>query len=202
MCRPWEVWDLEAKQLRKEMGVGRHISLQKKMALLIEESDKTVFDVGCGHGYLSKFVGDRQYLGCDNSKEMLHTAKDLFPTQTFVYGDIHDLSKFKVKDCVVCIDVLIHLPEIKQPLNQLWDCTGNTLLFTIKLNPNKQQIIKTKKNRIGNECLVFPKNKYLIIRWDKLEEIEKLIYSLDNVKEATHIKYDVRTEIFKVTKEK
>ena len=196
--KPWEVWDLEADLLRKEMGFGRHISLQKAVASLIEESDKTIFDVGCGHGYLSKFVENKEYLGCDSSKEMLRVAKELFPTRKFIYGDIFDLSKFKVKDCVVCIDVLIHLPEIKQPLQQLWNCTGNTLLFTLKLNPKKKETIKISHNRIGNENLVFPPNKYLIIRWDKIEEIEKLINNLDQIKDVTHLPYDNRTEIFKI----
>lgn len=202
--REWEVWDLQAKQMRTLYGhpktvKDRYYELRKQIADMIK--GKSVLDAGCGHGHLYPLLPNGVvYVGFDNSKEMIRIAHEYFPNVTFVYGDVFSCSMYFDKaDSVVAVDVLIHLPDIVKPISELWSLTNKCLIFTVKLD-KKSEIKKLSRNRFPNETFKFPNNKYLIIRWDTLEDVMKILDKLPNVKEISHYKFDPRTEIFEVKK--
>jgi len=162
----------------------------------------SLLDVGCGHSYFFEYVKDKNvyYTGLDTSVKMLKTAKDKHPEATVLFGDIFDLSGYAPRDIVVCIDVLIHLPEIEKPIKNLWKTTKKLLIFTLKLSKDKPQIRINKTNRTVKGVVKFPKDKFLIIRWDTINDIENILSKLDNVESIQHFPYDVRTEIFVLKK--
>ena len=73
-----------------------------------------IFDVGCGNGRLLEILtGENiEYLGVDNSQELIKIAQARFPEKNFLNSNILELNKISQKDFdyVFCIAVLHHLP--------------------------------------------------------------------------------------------
>lgn len=73
-----------------------------------------VLDVGCGNGRLLEAFGgkDIDYLGVDFSPELAKKARENYPEEKFLEGDILDLGKIEEVnfDYVFAVAVLHHLP--------------------------------------------------------------------------------------------
>lgn len=110
---------------------------------------KTVMDVGCGMGHLAAVLpATYEYRGVDNSGYMLEAAKRFFPRKDFRHGDIYDLSSHDAADTVVCLYLLIHLPDLERPLAQLWDRTKKALVFTLTIRENVEMSHQKIKDKI------------------------------------------------------
>lgn len=107
---------------------------------------KSVLDVGCGLGHsyviIKPFV--EKYLGLD-LEEMIRICHKFFPKELFEVGDIFDLSALETYDTVLAIQIFIHLPELHKPLNELWEHTGQRLVFTVR-PPTSISKFSQKKN--------------------------------------------------------
>ncbi|MFZ2199311.1 MAG: class I SAM-dependent methyltransferase [Microgenomates group bacterium] len=81
---------------------------------------QSVLDVGCGNGKLiTGLPSDVEYIGTDFSKTLLGEAKQLYPKNRFIYGDVVDdahWSDLGQYDAIFCVAVLHHIPEKKQQL--------------------------------------------------------------------------------------
>jgi len=110
-------------------GLGKYARLEPLPSLIRGAS---LLDVGCGFGHGYVLVRDRvkQYRGVDVAARVA-VAKQHFPEGDFVVGDIYNLAGQGLYDTVAAIQVLIHLPTLEVPLQQLWACTAHTLIFTI-----------------------------------------------------------------------
>jgi len=81
----------------------------------LKPGDK-VLDAGCGNGRLIKIFDDLKvdYLGIDNSAELLMIAKNNFPGREFFVGDFLNLDfKANTFDAVFCLAALHHIPGKK-----------------------------------------------------------------------------------------
>ena len=80
----------------------------------IKAGDK-ILDVGCGNGRLLEALQDKKvdYLGVDNSSELIKLAQRNYPRAKFLVGDILDLEKATTAqfDYIFCLAVLPHLPS-------------------------------------------------------------------------------------------
>ena len=101
---------------------------------------ETVLDVGCGLGHLYYALKGKvtEYLGIDSSPHMLEKAREYFPEADFRHGDIHDLSPFPQADTVYSVSLLIHLPSIEEPIQQLWDKTLKRCVILIPMGLRKK----------------------------------------------------------------
>jgi len=196
--RGWEVWDEDrAKLYVLEYGTPqspelKHADRMELAASLLE--GESVLDVGCGIGHLLPWIGGSySYLGLDNSKEMLHLAKELQPNGDFRMGDVYDLSPFGKFDSVVCQSLLIHLPEISKPIKNMWEHTVRVLIFSIPIS----RVLKTfniktyrcekcgyvfrtaRERKVCNKC----GGGYLIVRGGTQTKMEKIIRGLEEVQE-------------------
>lgn len=84
----------------------------REMTTDIKNDDK-ILDVGCGNGRLLETLKDKklEYLGVDNSEELIKIARQNYPTFKFVVGDILDLRGIAGRfDYIFCLAVLSHLP--------------------------------------------------------------------------------------------
>lgn len=85
-----------------------------RLAGNVKEGDK-VLDLGCGNGRLLEVFKDKkvEYLGLDNSEELIKLAKVNYPDNKFFVADILDLEN--IKDLkfnhIFCLATLQHLPS-------------------------------------------------------------------------------------------
>lgn len=84
-----------------------------KLTKLVKDGDR-ILDIGCGNGRLLEILSGKEveYLGVDNSQELIKIAKARFPDKTFLLGNILELNKILEKkfDHISCVAVLHHLP--------------------------------------------------------------------------------------------
>jgi len=77
---------------------------------------QAVLDLGCGNGRLLKILEDFKidYLGIDNSSNLIKDAKQKWPEYNFKEADILDLSLLEKKyDLVFMVSALHHIPSKK-----------------------------------------------------------------------------------------
>ena len=131
--RYWEVWD--AKHVHDLENVhwgkagtpaarGRHQALNQMVADLIPKG-MSVLEVAPGQGHLYAILRQDgktgSYRGRDSSPDMVNRFRELFPEADVGAGDVYDLSAEPTADCVVAVDLLMHLPtDLTQPMQQMW----------------------------------------------------------------------------------
>lgn len=131
----WKVWDKNINYgetlYKRAIGELPEMESSKKMAKelakKIQNYDK-VLDVGCGSGhYLRSFrreIGnDFYYTGIDATEEYIEFARKAFksdPNSNFEVSDIYSIDIMDESyDIVTCNNVLLHLPSIEIPINEL-----------------------------------------------------------------------------------
>lgn len=79
------------------------------------QSSKTILDLGCGPGNLSKllFDADSSYeiTGIDLSEEMIRLAKENVPFGTFIVSDLRNIGSLKKSDAVIASFCIVHLSD-------------------------------------------------------------------------------------------
>lgn len=178
--RYWDVWhgDLgkeRAQRYQKYYGPPHnpepvHQGRMKLASSLIVGN--SVLDIGCGIGHLLHFVKDGiEYVGADTSLEMLQVARRFYPNNIFSVGDIYDLSPFRMFDTVLSQSVLIHLPEIETPIQEMWSHACKAIVFSIPIASKKTV-----------EPLQQYGDKSILAHVETWENIEVIIKPLDGVK--------------------
>ncbi len=125
----------------------------------IKEGEK-VLDLGCGNGRLLKALKEKQvqYLGVDNSEELLLQAQASFPDEKsfFLKADALNLPlKDNEFDKVMSIAVLQHIPSKEYRLKFLKECLrvlkpDGKLILTVWLVKNVSKHYDFKKAFISN----------------------------------------------------
>ena len=149
----------------------------------------SALDVGCGLGHLFYHLKPKteDYLGVD-CLPMIMKARTFWPEdeKKFQQGDIFDLSGEKgwgepcgVYDAVFCLQVVIHLPVLYEPLAQMWEHARRAVVFTV--NPPKfSSLYVEPKGLIGHRysldeirsafVRLKPRPKNVNMLWEKKRE--------------------------------
>jgi 2-polyprenyl-3-methyl-5-hydroxy-6-metoxy-1,4-benzoquinol methylase len=147
----------------------------------LKAGDK-VLDVGCGNGRLLEALKGKevQYLGVDNSTELIKIARRNYPEEKFVMGDLLDLRKIPAHnfDYVFCLAVLPHIPSQKLRIKALEELRG-------KLAPQGLLIVSVwnlwsraaKKDKIRR---VIIKNSLLRVSGRNQLELGDLVFPWQN----------------------
>jgi len=81
----------------------------------------SVFDIGCGHGYLGSLVGSATYSGCD----MIDGAKATFPFFPCNINEDPLPSELAEFDAIVCSGILEYVDDLPLFLKQLFGRMSN-----------------------------------------------------------------------------
>jgi ubiquinone/menaquinone biosynthesis C-methylase UbiE len=96
----------------------------KDWSKYIKKGDR-VLDLGCGNGRLNLFLKDKEidYLGVDQSKNLIYQAQKKFPKDRFLNADALNLPfKENQFEIIFAIAFLHHLPSQELRIKLLKDC--------------------------------------------------------------------------------
>lgn len=101
----------------------------------IRDDHETVLDLACHIGHfidrLRRQGYDREYLGVDITPRFIERARELLPDERFEIGDVRDLPfPDKSFDLVMCVGVLMHLPDVKEPLHHVFRIARKYVLLS------------------------------------------------------------------------
>ena len=109
--------------------------------LVAQTSPRTVLDAGCGEGFVSKYLADRdpglEIIGVDLSLDAIRYAQDRFgDVASFQAGSILSLpfadNSF---DTVVCSEVLEHISEVELAIAELKRVADRHVVITVPNEP-------------------------------------------------------------------
>jgi SAM-dependent methyltransferase len=130
----WRIWDrddsVEQRTYERVVGKLPEMECAKQLASLVKDvyqEPMTVLDVGCagGHYYnsLKKIDDNILYTGFDATKAYIEFAKNHFDSSkvSFDRQDIFNIDDkyYNSFDIVYCCNVLLHLPNIIKPIENL-----------------------------------------------------------------------------------
>jgi ubiquinone/menaquinone biosynthesis C-methylase UbiE len=161
---------------------------------------KSILDIACGQGHFFAVLPDPkpEYLGIDNSVDMLEKAREFFPEYSplFIEGDAYNLPyELKKYDSVIVVDLLMHLPTIDEPIKQAWGKTGMELIIAHQIAGRH-----TLTRKVYSSKIVLPKEKILLNRYDTLEQMYMEFSKLPDVHSIEQFFYDSRMQIFRLTR--
>ena len=203
--REWEPWQLpEYAESRLEMWGNptsppktwfkyKYNNLKKLPEMIDGDS---VLDVGCGCGHTYAILKGhvKEYLGVDSAKAMIDICHRFFPERLFKVGDVYDLSPFKAYDTVISTQVLIHIPDLEEPLKQLWRHANKTLIFTLRPPKNTSHLRKWRPDPLEPESDYYLighnyKSETVIDAINNLEHKESVkAYTVEGAKNVMYIK--------------
>lgn len=105
-------------QIASEFDLSRHQHWKEFESFLahIKKGDK-ILDLGCGNGRLYQYLAKQKkvdYIGVDNSKNLLSAAKKNNPKATFKEGNLLEIPlKNHSIDVITCIAAFHHIPTNK-----------------------------------------------------------------------------------------
>jgi 2-polyprenyl-3-methyl-5-hydroxy-6-metoxy-1,4-benzoquinol methylase len=200
-----EVWDvpghLQHLMEHWDFTRGRHKAVVD--FVIGQITTESILDVGCGIGFLPyelRELGKKlTYVGMDNSKVMLADAIKRFPElkDFFVFGDVYDMSNFSMFPSVVCIDIIMHLPDpLDLPIKEMWKHAEKELIFTARVDKKFIYYMDYSGN------FVLPEGKFLISRADLHEDFISILNTLDDTESIGWIDYDERTRVYRIVRNK
>lgn len=149
------VLDLE----RRWDSVPQQKAKMKLVSSLV--AGKSVLDIGCGTGDLYRYLNPEkmEYLGVDQSEDMLKRARLRNPSAKFSKHNLYelDLPKF---DTVVSLDFLHHQPDIEPGFSILMKYANKCVIFSIWIN-----------DRDGHHSRQYEGGSGEIITWYTEEEL-------------------------------
>ncbi|NOS67211.1 MAG: class I SAM-dependent methyltransferase [Candidatus Peribacteraceae bacterium] len=129
-----EVFYARATGKAPEMESSKATAKQLK-GILVPKA--RVLDVGCGAGHYLRslrraYPFDFSYDGADVTPNYIRLAKKAYANDPLAHFRVAPVEKLpyaaKTFDIVMCCNVLLHLPAVVKPLQELWRVTKGTLL--------------------------------------------------------------------------
>ena len=148
----WKVWDKEQAYgdlfFKRATGELPEMESSKALAKIIqsylEDGDK-IGDIGCGGGHYLRSLDKRatkkfHYVGIDQTAYYIEKANEAFSkknnenklrlTTVFRQGDIFSIPLMDNEvDVAICNNVLLHLPSIEKPIEELLRIANKTIII-------------------------------------------------------------------------
>jgi len=131
----------------------------------ILEKNMKILDVGCACGgfynILKSFENSISYTGIDISKDLIEQASELYPEGNFNYYNPRKYDfTLNTYDLVQSWGVMLHEPNYKILIQNLWKSVKKTFVFDIRGQMHTAEIIDKNKSFVLNPGGI--KNYYII----------------------------------------
>ncbi len=130
-----------------------------------------ILDVGCGNGRLLDLFQNKKinYLGVDNSEELIKIARLNYPTHKFITGDLLNLETISGHfDYIFCVAVLPHIPGQKLRL-KAFEELREKLASSGKIILSVWNLWNRAANKKKYRSLIFKNSLLKIIGRNKLD---------------------------------
>ena len=113
----------------------------KKFNLLLGNiKPKNILEIGCGEGYISKYVydffkGEVKIEAIDIDKNIIEQAQKTYPNIEFSVNSIYSLPTDKKYDLIILSEVLEHLDNIPEALKKVKEIFQKFVIITIPNEP-------------------------------------------------------------------
>ncbi len=142
--KKWDLWKkyplIERRTFLRAKGIVPEMECTKQLIKIIKplyKDNMSILDVGCAAGHylnsIKTLSNKLNYLGVDGNPKYINFAKKYYKNtgakfQTF---DIYKLNQKKIGkyDIVYCCNVLLHMPDIFQPLKNLLNVTNKICII-------------------------------------------------------------------------
>ena len=188
----WRIWNkndsVEERTYPRATGELPEMESAKQLRQILGNINKneSVLDVGCAAGHFLRSIrqlsADCSYTGIDATKKYIDSALKLHQSDSnakFINGDIYSL-KLKA-DIVFCCNVLLHLPDLKTPLENLLNSFHRKLVVRTLLSERthlSQYLYSDEFDLNGNPTNFLFQNTY---SFDYIESIVKTFDSKINL---------------------
>ena len=163
----WRIWNknhlIEERSYKRAIGELPEMESAKQLRNIIGEIDdcETILDVGCAVGHYLRSIRLLNpvchYVGVDATHQYIDSAVELHAgdqNARFYHGDVFDLNH--KADIVFCCNLLLHLPELRCPLENLLASFNDRLIVRTLMSQRthlSQYLYDDKFDASGN-----PKN--------------------------------------------
>ena len=205
----WRGWDrdhlVEERSYYRAQGKLPEMESAKQLRSIIKNIDtqETILDVGCASGHYLRSIRllnkKCKYIGYDATTKYIESARNIFKNDLnaeFINGDIYELEEHA--DFVFCCNVLLHLPSIFIPLDNLLKSFKKKLIIRTLLDQKShlsQHLIEDDFNENDQPTNYTYQNTYsfnlienLIKKFDPTIKLEFLpdVFDEKNVLEEYH----------------
>jgi SAM-dependent methyltransferase len=180
----WRIWNkddsVEERTYSRASGELPEMESAKQLRQIIGDinQNESILDVGCAAGHYLRSIRQLNatcyYTGVDATVKYIDSAIKLHQADTnakFINGDIYSL-KLNA-DIVFCCNVLLHLPDLKVPLENLLNSFNKKLIVRTLLSKKthlSQYLYSDKFDNNGNPTNFLFQNTY---SFDYVENIVK-----------------------------
>lgn len=206
----WKVWDVNDKYgetlYKRATGELPEMESSKALAKIIKQklgTPKEIVDVGCGAGHYLKSLRNQLeqefiYTGVDATAHYIELAKKAFKHDSkasFKVSDIYDLDgDDKSSDLVISCNLLLHLPSIVKPIEELVRVAKNAVIIRLLCGERSFRIKDVYPQEDGSEFSEDGEPKdfyyYNIYSKDYLKSVFNKIDRVENYEIIDDFDYD------------
>jgi len=149
-----DTYNTSAQSLAKKFDeLGVRLNDIEEVFSLVEKSNPTVLEIGCGNGRDAEEIVRRttNYLGIDISEQLIELARKKVPKGVFEVADIEHFIFPKNNDAIFAFASLIHVPmeSLRQIMSNALSALNDKGIFRLSMKYSDEYKETTKEDEFG-----------------------------------------------------
>ncbi|MCC7160607.1 class I SAM-dependent methyltransferase [Candidatus Nomurabacteria bacterium] len=124
----------------------------------------SVFDIGCGSGWLAEFLfklGVKKYEGIEPSLRNYNIAKEKNSNLQIFRNSLEDSDLESTFDCVVAIMMLSHLKDVDNSFRKIYELLNDNGIFIVVLSAFHEEYDRYQRNGRTYEVEIIDEDQYV-----------------------------------------